>query len=101
MNKYHAKRTYSNLCQRRFDSKGEARRGEELHLRQLAGEITDLCYQVKFVLSVKPRISITIDYSYCENGQVYEDFKGKMMADFRVKMAWLKEQQGIDIVISK
>jgi len=29
-NKYSAKKTYSELCGRMFDSKAEARRGEEL-----------------------------------------------------------------------
>jgi len=102
LSKYNSVRTHSNLCQRWFDSKGECRRGEELHLAELAREITELRYQVRFSLSAKPPVSITVDFAYIENGkQVYEDFKGKMMADFRVKMAWLKEQQGIDIILSR
>ena len=106
-NKYHAVRCWSNLCQRGFDSKAECRRGEELHLLQMAGEITDLQYQIKFVLSEKPRITITIDFSYIELGtnrisiETYEDTKGVLTRDFRTKMAWLKEQRGIDVLLSK
>jgi len=101
-NKYGAVRTYSSLCQRWFDSKGECQRGEELHMLELAGEISGLRYQVKFTLSVKPPVSITVDFAYNEDGKkVYEDFKGKMVEDFRVKMAWLKQQQGIDIILSR
>ena len=99
-NKYGAVRTWSELCQRWFDSKMECRRGEELSLLERAGEIQDLEFQIKFVLCKKPRISITVDFSYIENGKVkYEDFKGVLMSDFRVKMAWLKEQQGIEVIL--
>jgi len=98
VNKYHAVRSWSELCQRWFASKGECRRGEELSCLEHAGEISGLIFQERFILSKTPRISITVDFAYKENGvKIYEDFKGKLMADFRVKMAWLKEQQGIDI----
>ena len=96
--KYHSVRTWSDLCQRWFPSKAEARRGEELHLLQRAGEITDLEYQVKFVLSIAPKVTITLDFGYKENGQqVYEDVKGFLTRDFRTKMAWLKEKFGIEV----
>ena len=101
MSKYGAIRTWSNLCNRWFPSKLECQRGEELALLQKAGEITDLEYQVKFVLCLQPRISITIDFSYRENGVLrLEDTKGVLTRDFRTKMAWLEQSQGIKVKLS-
>ena len=99
--KYNSRRTYSNLCQRWFASKAEAQRGEELYLLQMAGEISDLRYQVRFILSQSPKVSITIDFAYLEGGKrILEDTKGVLTRDFRTKMAWLKEQKGLDIILS-
>ena len=98
MNKYHAKRTWSNFCEREFASKAECARGEDLKALELYGAIFDLKYQVKFVLSEKPRISITVDFAYHEDGQQkYEDVKGVLTRDFRTKMAWVKEKHGIEM----
>src|SRR3990167_1403871 len=49
-NKYHAVRTWSELCQRTFDSKAEARRGGELALLLKTRRIEDLRYQISFQL---------------------------------------------------
>ncbi len=99
--KYGSIRTYSALCQREFSSKREARRGEELHLSEMAGEISDLQYQVRFKLYDKPMVSITIDFSYIENGEkIFEDTKGVLTRDFRTKMCWLKQLHNIDIKLS-
>lgn len=106
-NKYHAKRTWSILCQREFDSRAEAMHGEDLFLRQKAGEISQLEFQHKFVLCEKPRISITIDFRYVNHSDegthywVYEDAKGVMTRDFRTKLAWLQEKHGISVTIIK
>ena len=101
MNKYHARKTYSTLCRRIFASKAEARRGEELALLQYSGLISDLEYQVRFVLSEKPRVTITVDFAYTENGvRVYEDVKGILTRDFRSKMAWLKQSTGVEIILT-
>ena len=101
-NKYSARKTYSNLCGRIFDSKAEARRGEELALLEKAGEISDLQYQVPFQLCLKPNIKIKIDFAYQQDGkQIFEDVKGLMTREARIKLAWLKQQQGIDVVITK
>ncbi len=101
-NKYGAQKTYSQLCDRMFDSKAEARRGEELVLLQKAGEISKLEYQVSFMLCRKPNIKIKVDFAYCQNGSViYEDVKGVTTREARVKFAWLKEQQGISVSIVK
>jgi hypothetical protein len=91
------------LAQRWFDSKAEARRGEELVLLQKAGEIAGLQFQVPFVLNEKPRVTITIDFAYFipNEAMVYEDCKGVMTRDFRTKLAWLKAKYGLDVRITK
>ena len=121
MNKYGARRTYSELCGRWFHSKAEAVRGEDLALLERAGEISDLKYQVPFRLCDKPRITITIDFSYVVvkdyydysqtahkhdfhapvRVQVYEDVKGMLIRDFRTKLAWLKEKYGVTVLLTK
>ena len=91
-----------------FDSKAECRRGEELRLLERAGEIKGLGYQIKYVLSEKPRITITIDFTYAPviypprlvGSQIYEDTKGVLTRDFRTKLAWLKEKHGISVILS-
>ena len=101
-NKYGAKRTWSQLCNRWFDSKLEATRGEELRLLEMAGEIRELAYQQCFVLSAKPKRTITIDFSYYDPRKtilIYEDAKGVMTRDFGTKLIWLKEKYGIEVEI--
>ena len=101
-NKYGAVRTYSELCRREFASKKEARRGEELCLLEKAGEIVDLQYQVKFVLSEKPKITYTADFQYIDKGGkvLTEDVKGVLTRDTRTKVAWVKEKFDIDVILS-
>lgn len=111
-----AKKTYSQLCQRLFDSKAEAKRGEELFLLQNDGQITELEYQVRFILcEIKHfKTQITIDFKYQDNSAIiYEDVKGTRYTrkygravplvdrDFRTKLAWLKDKHGIDVVLIK
>lgn len=99
-NKFHAKRTWSELCQRWFDSGAEAARGETLFLIQKAGEISQLEYQHKFVLCEKPKVTITIDFTYMDDNQPYrhyEDVKGVLTRDSRTKLAWLKQLKGIEV----
>ena len=118
-NKFHAKRTWSELCQRIFPSKEHAEYGESLRLRELAGEISNLQYEIEFVLSQEPKITITIDFRYLvmpnphcnrpDSEWIYEDYKGTRYTkkrhipkpiverDFRVKLAWLKQLKGIDV----
>src|SRR3972149_5469520 len=101
-NTHHARKTYSELIKREFDSRAEARHAEELFLRQKAGEITGLQYQVLFVLSDIPhhKVTISIDFKYIENGKIiWEDVKGEKLTkklripkprierDFLVKLA--------------
>lgn len=97
-NKYGARRTWSALCGRWFASKAEAVRGEGLALLEKAGAISDLRFQVLFVLCQDPKITITIDFSYFDEkgGEgIYEDVKGVLTRDFRTKLAWLKQRHGI------
>ena len=108
-NKYGAKRTWSELCQREFASKKECLRAKELTLLARGGEIQQLEFQLPFTLCLKPRIKITIDFKYverhktndCWNGiPTYEDSKGMLTRDTRTKLAWLKEKYNIDVLLS-
>ncbi len=107
-NKYGAQNTWSNLCQRGFDSKAEARRGEELHLLQLAGEINSLEYQPSFILNDKPRAKYTADFSYQFGAKwvkgcprIVEDVKGVMTEASRLRIIWLKQLTGIEVQVIK
>lgn len=100
-NKYRAIRTYSDHLNRWFASKKEANRAEELALAQKLGGISALEFQNRFILSDKPRVTITIDFYYVQDGkQIYEDTKGVLTRDFRTKLAWLKKLYGVDVVLS-
>ncbi len=105
-NKYGAQRTWSELCQRTFASKWEAERGEQLFLLEKARQISGLVFQPKWTLCVKPKITYAADFSYRENltveghpygRMVYEDCKGVLTREQRVKLAWLKEKHGIEV----
>lgn len=97
-NKYSARRTYSELCGRQFDSQAEARRGEELVLLEKARKIKGLEYQVSYQLCLKPNIKIKLDFRYRQNGKVVvEDVKGMIDREARVKLAWLAAQQGVKV----
>lgn len=76
-------------------------------MRELAHDIVDLEYQVPFVLSIKPRVTIRIDFAYrkwdtgvrdFDKVKTYDEVKGAMTKDARVKLAWLKEK-GISVNI--
>lgn len=102
-NKYRAKKTYSELCGRTFDSKAEARRGEELAMLEKQGAIKDLKYQVPFTLHEKPSIKIKIDFQYYDKESkqtVYEDTKGVLTREARIKLAWLHEKFDIRVYLT-
>lgn len=103
-----------------FDSRKEARRYEELLLRQKAGEISDLCLQKKFVLIPAQREPDTVgkrggviqgklierecsyyaDFCYTENGKtVVEDVKSPITKTpvYKVKKKLLLYVHGIRI----
>ena len=106
MNKYGARRTWSELCQREFASMKEARRAEELTLLEKAREIYNLEFQPKYVLCSKPKITYTADFRYRDYTRppsdviVVEDSKGLLLRETRVKIAWVKEKYGIDVILS-
>ena len=85
--KYNAIPTYVNG--RRFASKREAARYNQLLLRLKAGEITDLTLQPAFKFPCG--IKYIADFKYTEKGKVvYEDVKGMEPPAFRLKMKCFK-----------
>lgn len=98
--KYGAVKTWSELCQRKFDSKAECKRGEELWLLQQSGAISGLTFQKDIRLCDKPKISLKVDFVYTETSScrlIHEDTKGVLTRDARTKFAWLKQLKGIDV----
>ncbi|KKL73498.1 hypothetical protein LCGC14_2074290 [marine sediment metagenome] len=71
---------------------------------QLAGVITDLVYQSKWTLCLKPRITVSIDFCYYDltlRREVFEDAKGVLTRDSRTKYAWLNEKYGVGVILWK
>ena len=108
-NKFQAVKSYSELCGRKFDSKAERRRGEELFMLQKAGAISDLEFQKDFRLCDRdpglnqPKIGIKIDFVYRETSSgriVHEDVKGIETREFRVKRAWFQEKYTTTIFLT-
>lgn len=90
-NKYHARQTYVDGI--RFDSKAEAERWQYLRLNERAGLISDLKRQVKIVFQTG--VTWRIDFVYAESGRtVYEDVKGKITADYRIKRETIEWEIG-------
>jgi len=101
-NKYHARRTWSELCRRWFASRAEAERGEELVIRQKAGEIRELVFQPRYKLSDTPPVTYVADFAYWEGHLlVVEDVKGVDTPVSRVKRAWAKDKLGVVVRIIK
>lgn len=107
-NKYGARKTWSELCQRTFDSKAEARHGEDLRMLEMAGEITNLEYQPVYELCGdkhhKARYTADFKYRIHHDGlteTVVEDVKGVMTEAARVRIAWMWEKYKIDVKVVK
>ena len=100
-NKYGAHRTWSDLCQREFASKAEARRGEELWTLWKAGEISSLVFQPKWVLIAKPKRIYTADFEYLGKDKklVVEDVKGRDTEASSLRRAMLLERYGIKVKV--
>ncbi|MEN6581670.1 MAG: DUF1064 domain-containing protein [Armatimonadota bacterium] len=101
-NKYHATVTVRHGIT--FRSKGEADRYDELRVRELAGEITDLEYEPESYPLVVNGVKITsyrTDFRYRENGVlVIEDFKSSATArarDWPIRKKLMKALYGIDV----
>ena len=104
MNKYGARKTWSALCQRTFDSKAEASHGEGLRALEMAGDICNLEYQPVYELCGDKghKAHYKPDFRYVENGQtVVVDVKGVMTEAARVRIAWLWQLYGIDVKVVK
>lgn len=105
-NKYKNKRVTAHG--RKFDSKGECKRGEFLIQAQNSGIISDLHFQVPFKIEINGVKICTYkaDFVYKKNGLiVVEDFKSNATAKlstFIIKKKLVKAVFGIDIkIISK
>lgn len=105
MNKYHAKKTVIDGIT--FDSGREAKRYKELKLLELAGEISGLKLQVKYVLTDSNELfrasTYTLDFEYLtkDGHKVYEDSKGMRKGEayslFKLKQKIMYEKYGIYI----
>lgn len=106
MSKYNSKKTV--VDGQKFDSKKEARRYQELLLLEKAGEIKNLCRQVKFVLIpsqrdengkvVERECSYKADFTYEEGIKtVVEDVKGYRTKEYIIKRKLMLYQYGIRI----
>lgn len=106
MSKYNSKKTI--VDGRKFDSKKEARRYQELLLLEKAGEIKNLSRQVKFVLIpsqrdetgkvVERECSYKADFTYEEGIKtVVEDVKGYRTKEYIIKRKLMLYQYGIRI----
>lgn len=85
-NKYKAIKT--EIDGKKFASRKEARRYQELSLLQYAGRISNLETQVKFSLDIEGVhiCNYTADFCYDENDQVIvEDCKGVRTTSYRLK----------------
>ena len=100
-NKYGARRTYSFMLGWEFASKKEAARAEELFLLGRAGEVTNIEYQPRYILSQKPRVTYTADFRYTDSLGIphVEDVKGVMTEATRVRIAWLQQLTGIIVEV--
>lgn len=95
-NKYNARKT---PCAQghTHDSGREAKRCNDLHMLQRAGEISDLKIQQQFRFSIDGRAvklknghhaGIKVDFVYRENGQdIAEDSKGYVVRDWPLRRA--------------
>ena len=94
-----ARRSYSHLCERMFDSAAEARRAEHLTILQRVGAISDLMFQPVYLLNKAPRVSYKPDFQYRQDGHmVLEDVKGgPITRELRVKLLWLREKFGLEV----
>lgn len=85
----------------RFASKREARRYRQLELLQKAGEISGLCLQPRFPISVNGEhvCEYRADFSYKDkSGEVVvEDVKGVKTPVYRLKKRLVRALYGVEI----
>lgn len=98
----------------RFDSKGEARRWEELRLLQLAGEISELRRQVRIPLigqhdmpllsDLDHQFELRVDFTYIRKGErhvTFADFKGKETEASKLKRAIVRAMYGRPVEVMR
>lgn len=93
-----------------FDSRGEARRFEELKLLEYAGEITDLKRQFPIPLHGQDgpirfdngrRARLVVDFAYREDGEwCYEDYKGGIETPVSKLKRAVARAMGIEVRLS-
>lgn len=94
---------YRNVRTNGFDSKKEAKRAHELNTLQSAGEITDLQYQVRYLLVPKQNgeraVHYVADFVYRdkEGHTVVEDAKGMKTPLYILKRKLMLHVHGIKI----
>ena len=112
------RRKYGNIKGGGYDSRKEARRGQQLELEERAGKISGLQKQVKFVVieaqrepptvgprgGVKPgkllehEASYIADFVYYRDGElIVEDCKGFRTKDYVLKRKLMLKEHGIRI----
>lgn len=98
---YRNQRCWSDLLGAWCDSKTEREWLEGLKLREKAGQITELVLHPKWVLSERPRVTVSLDAGYQEDGQYRaDDVKGGPVKEsMRIKYAWLRQQYGVVVRI--
>lgn len=97
--KYRAKRTQCNQGHT-HDSAKEAKRCNELHLLQRAGQISGLKTQESFPIVVNGRKVCTYksDFSYMEGGvEIVEDVKGFKTPEYKLKAKLMSAVFGIEV----
>lgn len=95
-----ARNKYGNKHENGFASRREARRHEELMLRQKARHISELRCQVPFRIEINDELVCTYkaDFTYVEGGAlVVEDTKGYRTPVYRLKKKLMKAVHGIEI----
>ncbi len=101
MNKYHNKRTNG------FASEREALRAKELQFMQTGGVISNLEFQVTFVLAPsvvingrkRPPLRYIADFVYVKDGiKIVEDVKGYVTDSYRIKRHLMASVWGIQIL---
>ena len=114
-NKYNARRTYSTLWGRWFDSGAECRYADHLYARRENDEIDDVDFQqtVRFVVrGVDLGITHKVDFRYIELTNippsvgdppllVHDEFKGRPTADWLLKKKLYAAGAGDGVAVLK
>ena len=103
-------RKYRNIKTGGFDSKKEAKRAQELTIMAAAGLISDLAFQVRYLLIPSQRNAFgkaerpcyyISDFVYVQDGKtVVEDCKGVRTSDYIIKRKLMLMVHGITILES-